>query len=69
MFDENVIVDNNVDKVNYTEFVNKEFIHFSNYDNIRSIPSMIDGFKPGQRKILFSCFKKKLNPNSEIKVA
>ena len=28
---------------------------------------MVDGFKPGQRKILFSCFKRKLV--KEIKVA
>jgi DNA topoisomerase II len=27
----------------------------------------VDGFKPGQRKILFACFKRKLK--SEIKVA
>lgn len=36
-------------------------------DNIRSIPSMVDGFKPGQRKVLFACFKRKLKV--EIKVA
>ncbi len=29
--------------VSYTEFVNKELILFSNTDNERSIPSMIDG--------------------------
>lgn len=36
-------------------------------DNVRSIPSMVDGLKPGQRKILFSCFKRNLK--NEIKVA
>jgi DNA topoisomerase-2 len=35
-------------------------------DNVRSIPSVIDGFKPGQRKVLFGCFKRKLK--KEIKV-
>jgi hypothetical protein len=25
-------------------------------DNVRSIPSVVDGFKPGQRKVLFGCF-------------
>jgi DNA topoisomerase-2 len=34
---------------------------------VRSIPSVIDGFKPSQRKILFSCFKRNLR--TEIKVA
>ena len=33
----------------------------------RSIPSIVDGLKPGQRKILFACFKRKLR--TEIKVA
>ena len=36
-------------------------------DNIRSIPSAVDGLKPGQRKILFSCFKRNLK--GEMKVA
>ncbi|CAG8482548.1 2580_t:CDS:10 [Diversispora eburnea] len=36
------------------------------FNNIRSIPSMLDGLKPGQRKVLFGCFKRKLN--KEIKV-
>ena len=49
------------------QFVNQELIHFSNYDNIRSIPSIIDGFKPSQRKVIYSCLKKNLN--NEMKVA
>lgn len=49
------------------QLINKELVLFSISDNIRSIPSVIDGLKPGQRKILFACFKKKLN--TEIKVA
>jgi DNA topoisomerase-2 len=47
--------------------VDKEFIHFSNEDNNRSIGSLVDGFKPGQRKIIFGCFKRKLT--KEMKVA
>ena len=37
--------------VNYTDFVNKELVLFSNLDNERSIPSLVDGLKPGQRKV------------------
>jgi DNA topoisomerase-2 len=51
----------------YADFVNKEIIHFSNADNVRSLPSAIDGLKPSQRKVLYACFKRKLK--SEIKVA
>lgn len=50
-----------------SDFINKEFILFSMADNIRSIPSVLDGFKPGQRKILYGSFKRNLR--SDIKVA
>lgn len=53
--------------VSYEDFVNKEMIHFSNADNIRSLPCIVDGLKPSQRKVLHACFKRKLK--SEIKVA
>lgn len=54
-------------EVSYTEFINLELVLFSNADNIRSIPNMMDGFKPGQRKVLFTCFKR--NDKREVKVA
>eukprot|EP00736_Rhodelphis_marinus_P005637 Rmarinus@m.29818 len=60
-------VDHSQTELTYTDFVNKELILFSRADCVRSIPSLVDGLKPGQRKILFSCFKRKLK--DEIKVA
>lgn len=54
-------------RVTYKDFVDKELILFSVADCERSIPSVIDGFKPGQRKILFACFKRNLTKS--IKVA
>jgi DNA topoisomerase-2 len=51
----------------YEEFVNKDLIHFSNYNLERSIPNVMDGLKTSQRKILFSAFKRNLK--SEIRVA
>ncbi|TPP40402.1 DNA gyrase/topoisomerase IV, subunit A family protein [Leishmania donovani] len=56
----NESMDYNVRQVSYRDFVDKELILFSIADCERSIPSVIDGFKPGQRKILFSCFKRNL---------
>lgn len=54
-------------RVTYTKFINDELIHYSNADNIRSIGHLMDGQKPSQRKILYSCFKRGLR--SEVKVA
>uniref|UniRef100_A0A8C5PWA0 DNA topoisomerase 2 n=1 Tax=Leptobrachium leishanense TaxID=445787 RepID=A0A8C5PWA0_9ANUR len=51
----------------YNDFINKELILFSNSDNERSIPSLVDGLKPGQRKVLFTCCKR--NDKREVKVA
>lgn len=62
------IIKTDVRKVTYDEFVMKELIHFSVDDTSRSIPNLIDGLKPSQRKILFGAFKRKLD-NGEIKVA
>ncbi|CAD5217830.1 unnamed protein product [Bursaphelenchus xylophilus] len=53
--------------ISYSEFVNKELVLFSNMDNERSIPSLVDGLKPGQRKVLFTCFKRA--DKREVKVA
>ena len=53
--------------VNYQDFVNKELVLFSNMDNERSIPCLVDGFKPGQRKVFFTCLKRNLV--KEVKVA
>eukprot|EP00798_Chlamydomonas_sp_ICE-L_P004493 gene4493-14649_t len=52
-------------QINYSDFINKELILFSRADLERSIPCMVDGLKPGQRKILYSCFKRNLK--SDIK--
>ena len=52
----------------FQDFINKELILFSNMDNERSIPSLVDGFKPGQRKIIFTCIKRNFD-KKEIKVA
>lgn len=54
-------------KAAFSRFVHDELIHFSSADNIRSLPSVMDGLKPSQRKILWACLKRNLV--GEIKVA
>lgn len=60
-------LDHSIKQLRYKDFSNKEMILFSIADNMRSIPSLCDGFKPGQRKILYACFKRNLK--GELKVA
>jgi DNA topoisomerase II len=62
-----LFLDQTESDISYTDFINKELIHFSMYDVIRSIPSVCDGFKPSQRKVLFTMLKR--NYTKEIKVA
>ncbi|XP_049810564.1 DNA topoisomerase 2-alpha-like isoform X1 [Schistocerca nitens] len=64
---EQYLYEKDTQSVNYSDFVNKELVLFSNCDNERSIPSLVDGFKPGQRKVLFTCLKR--NDKREVKVA
>ena len=66
-YKEEEILDYNCKETKITDFINREFKHFSNSDNMRSIGSCIDGLKVSQRKILFSCLKRKLY--KEIRVA
>jgi len=61
-------LDYNSKSVSIHDFVNKDLIHFSVSDNIRSIPNIMDGLKPSQRKVLYCCFKRNLT-TKEIRVA
>lgn len=67
-YDRQSILDISQKEVTFDDFIDKELIHFSTYDNERSIPNICDGLKTSQRKIMFSCFKKNLT-TKEIKVA
>ncbi|KAK5108149.1 DNA topoisomerase 2 [Meristemomyces frigidus] len=54
------------EEITYDSFINKELILFSMADNMRSIPSVIDGFKPGQRKVLYTCFRRNLKKDVKV---
>ena len=66
-YDKSIVLDTSRKQISYGDFIDKEMIHFSKYDNERSIPNMMDGLKTSQRKILFSAFKRNLK--AEIRVA
>ena len=54
-------------ELTYDDFVHRDLIHFSHYNLERSIPSVMDGLKTSQRKILFGALKRNLT--TKIKVA
>ena len=66
-YDRNAYLNTSKTDVTYEEFIYNDMIHFSKYDNDRSIPNICDGLKISLRKILYSAFKKNLK--TEIKVA
>jgi DNA topoisomerase-2 len=59
-------LDHTSKSITYSNFVNRELILFSVADNIRSIPSVIDGLKPGQRKVLYASFKRNLIRDQKV---
>ena len=69
-YDRNKILQNDLKEIPICDFVHRELIHFSNDDINRSIPSVVDGMKPSQRKVQFGSILRKLNKKQdEIKVA
>ncbi|MEM0354173.1 MAG: DNA gyrase subunit A [Thermoplasmata archaeon] len=64
----NQYIDQSERRVSYYDFIHKELINYSVYDTIRSIPNIMDGFKPSQRKVYYGSVKKNIYHN-EIKVA
>jgi DNA topoisomerase II len=66
--DPSCYIDNTEKKVSIYDFIHKELLPFSVYNAARAIPSLMDGLKPGQRKVYCGSVKKNIYKN-EIKVA
>ncbi|PWA72770.1 DNA topoisomerase 2 [Artemisia annua] len=52
--------------IRYRDFISIDFKRYVEADLQRSIPSMVDGLKPGQRKILFCAFKMPIIKEIEV---
>ena len=52
--------------ISYDDFVNKELILFSVADNLRSIPSVVDGLKPSQRKVIYTAFYQNVKKDMKV---
>jgi DNA topoisomerase-2 len=55
-YDKQEIIEQKETSIPISDMIHKELKHFSYYDIHRSIPSLIDGLKPTQRKILYTGF-------------
>jgi DNA topoisomerase-2 len=53
-------------RCSYEDFLTKEMLPFAAYSNKRALASAIDGFKPSQRKVMFTFFKKNLTQEQKV---
>ena len=58
-YDPDVCVDYSAKKITLPHYFDREYIHFPHYAIYRTIPHVMDGFKPSQRKVMFTAFKRK----------
>ncbi len=69
-FNPEATLDNSRREVTLAEFLHTEYRQHADDNLRRTTPSVVDGLKPSQRKILFGCFRKGLDVGTaEMKVA
>ncbi|WJX20377.1 DNA topoisomerase 2 [Trifolium repens] len=59
-FKPDTYLDPRINTVRYFELVEKELVIYAKESLHRSIPSLLDGFKPSQRKIMYTLLKTKI---------
>ena len=65
-YDRNSIIEHNQKDIPIEDFINKDLIHFSKYDCERSVPCLVDGFKPSHRKVLFGAMLRNLKKSVKV---
>jgi DNA topoisomerase II len=65
-YDKDNIIEQKQKIIPVEDFINKELIHFSKYDCERSVPSLVDGLKPSQRKVIYSVLLRNLRRGIKV---
>eukprot|EP00026_Physarum_polycephalum_P000381 Phypoly_transcript_00381.p1 GENE.Phypoly_transcript_00381~~Phypoly_transcript_00381.p1 ORF type:complete len:1577 (+),score=426.38 Phypoly_transcript_00381:657-4733(+) len=65
-FKPGTFLEQHTEEITYSDFVNKELVLFSIADCERSIPSLVDGLKPSQRKVLHAMFKRNVKKETKV---
>jgi DNA topoisomerase-2 len=65
-YDRNAIIEHNQRDISIGDFINKDLIHFSKYDCERSVPCIVDGFKPSHRKVLYGSMLRNLRKSVKV---
>jgi len=56
-----------IERLDISDFIHRDLVNFSLANLRRAIPSMVDGLKPSQRKVIHACLQRGLT--NEMKVA
>ncbi len=53
-------------QIKFVEFVNNEIASFLNLENDKCIPCLIDGLRPSERQVLFTCLNKNFHKEQKL---
>jgi DNA topoisomerase-2 len=65
-YDRTSIIEQTQKDIPIEDFINKDLIHFSKYDCERSVPCIVDGYKPSQRKVLYGALLRNLKKSVKV---
>ena len=65
-YDPDVCVDYSSQRISFGNYFEQEYIHFPHYAIYRTIPNVMDGMKPSQRKVMYTAFRRKYKETVKV---